>query len=86
LHDGKLDRTRARAGVEVEQAQFLDRLVARIANPGPKPRVTVPVNVTERPDRTFENLAERYPTVIRTALHSAASVGGVAQRGCPASP
>jgi lipoprotein-anchoring transpeptidase ErfK/SrfK len=63
-HDGKLDRTRARPGVEVQEAAFLERLQARIANPGPKPRVEVPVKVTERPDRTFVDLAKRYPTVI----------------------
>jgi lipoprotein-anchoring transpeptidase ErfK/SrfK len=62
--NGKLDRTRARAGVTVLDASFLARLVARIANPGPKPRVVVPVKVTERPDRTFVDLAKRYPRVI----------------------
>ncbi|MEA2223987.1 MAG: L,D-transpeptidase ErfK/SrfK [Solirubrobacteraceae bacterium] len=62
--NGKLDRTRARAGVTVLDAQLRARLAARIANPGPKPRVEVPVKVTERPDRTFEDIAKRYPTVI----------------------
>jgi lipoprotein-anchoring transpeptidase ErfK/SrfK len=62
--NGKLDRTRARAGVEVQSPQLLARLAARIANPGPKPRVVVPVKVTERPDRTFADLAKRYPRVI----------------------
>jgi lipoprotein-anchoring transpeptidase ErfK/SrfK len=62
--NGKLDRTRARPGVEVQTPQLVERLVARIANPGPKPRVVVPVKVTERPDRTFVDLAKRYPRVI----------------------
>jgi lipoprotein-anchoring transpeptidase ErfK/SrfK len=62
--NGKLDRTRARAGVEVQRPQLLARLVARISDPGPKPRVVVPVRVTERPGRTFADLAKRYPRVI----------------------
>jgi lipoprotein-anchoring transpeptidase ErfK/SrfK len=63
-HDGKLDRTRARAGVQVNQATLVARLARVMANPPAQRRVQVPVRVTERPDRTFEDLAKRYPTVI----------------------
>jgi lipoprotein-anchoring transpeptidase ErfK/SrfK len=35
-----------------------------MAAPAPQRRVEVPVRVTERPDRTFEDLAKRYPAVI----------------------
>ena len=63
-HDGKLDRTRARAGVSVNQATLVDRLAQAMGNTGSERRVEVPVRVTERPDRTFEDLAKRYPTVI----------------------
>jgi lipoprotein-anchoring transpeptidase ErfK/SrfK len=62
--DGKLDRTRARAGVEVRRAQLVAALVGHMANPAGRRTVEVPVKVTERPDRTFEDLAKRYPTVI----------------------
>ena len=63
-HDGKLDRTRARAGLAVNQATLVDRLARVMAATGAERRVEVPVRVTGRPDRTFEELAERYPTVI----------------------
>jgi lipoprotein-anchoring transpeptidase ErfK/SrfK len=63
-HDGKLDRTRARAGLAVNQAALVDRLARVMNQTGSERRVQVPVRVTERPDRTFEDLAKRYPTVI----------------------
>jgi lipoprotein-anchoring transpeptidase ErfK/SrfK len=63
-HDGKLDRTRARAGVRVNQATLVTRLAQVMGKPAAQRRVQVPVRVTERPDRTFEDLAKRYPTVI----------------------
>jgi lipoprotein-anchoring transpeptidase ErfK/SrfK len=63
-HDGKLDRTRARAGLKVDQAALVERVSRVLGNPEPQRRVQVPVRVTERPDRTFEDLAKRYPTVI----------------------
>ena len=63
-HDGKLDRTRARAGLAVDTTALVERLERALASPPPQRRVDVPVKVTERPDRTFEDLAERYPTVI----------------------
>ena len=62
--DGKLDRTRARAGLAVNQAVLVDRLAKVLGETGSERRVDVPVRVTERPDRTFEDLAKRYPTVI----------------------
>ena len=62
--DGKLDRTRARAGLAVNQAVLVDRLASVMRQPGSERRVDVPVRVTERPDRTYEDLAKRYPTVI----------------------
>ena len=62
-HDGKLDRTRARPGVQVLRPQLVARLVSALGKPS-KQAVAVPVKVTERPDRTFQDLAKRYPTVI----------------------
>jgi lipoprotein-anchoring transpeptidase ErfK/SrfK len=62
--DGKLDRTRARKGVAVNQASLVARLARVMANPKPERRVAVPVRVTARPDRTFKDLAKRYPAVI----------------------
>jgi lipoprotein-anchoring transpeptidase ErfK/SrfK len=61
--NGKLDRTRAKPGVQVQQRQLVARLVSALAKPS-KRAVAVPVRVTERPNRTFEDLAKRYPTVI----------------------
>ncbi len=63
-HDGKLDRTRARAGLAVNQATLVERLAQAMDKTGAERRVDVPVRVTERPDRTFEDLAKRYPVVI----------------------
>lgn len=63
-HDGKLDRTHAREGVAVQQATLVARLVRVMARPAAQRSVEVPVKVTERPDRTFEDLAKRYPAVI----------------------
>jgi lipoprotein-anchoring transpeptidase ErfK/SrfK len=62
--DGKLDRTRARAGVQVDEAALVSRLARVMAAPVSERSVDVPVKVTERPDRTYEDLAKRYPTVI----------------------
>ncbi|HEV2776096.1 MAG TPA: L,D-transpeptidase family protein, partial [Solirubrobacteraceae bacterium] len=63
-HDGKLDRTRARAGVAVNRPALVQRLAQVLRESGSERRVDVPVRVTERPDRTFEDLAKRYPAVI----------------------
>ena len=62
--DGKLDRTRARKGLAVDKAALVARLARVMANPAPERTVEVPVKVTARPDRTFEDLAKRYPEVI----------------------
>ena len=62
--DGKLDRTRARAGREVQAGPLAASLASVMSNPAAKRTVEVPVKVTERPDRTFEDLAKRYPAVI----------------------
>ncbi len=63
-HDGKLDRTRARAGLQVDRKELVTRLASVMANPPPRRSVDVPVRETQRPDRTFEDLAKRYPLVI----------------------
>jgi lipoprotein-anchoring transpeptidase ErfK/SrfK len=62
-HDGKLDRTRARNGVQVLRPKLVAALVNAMTNPA-KRTVHVPVKVTERPDRNLDDLAKRYPTVI----------------------
>ena len=62
--DGKLDRTRAQPGVQVQQPRLVAALTAAMSNPSAKHSVEIPVKVTERPDRTFVDLAKRYPTVI----------------------
>lgn len=63
-HDGKLDRTRARPGLEVQQAPLVATLASAVSSSAAPRTVKLPVKVTERPDRTFEDLAKRYPTVI----------------------
>jgi lipoprotein-anchoring transpeptidase ErfK/SrfK len=63
-HDGKLERTRARAGLKVDQPELVQRVARVLGSPAPQRRVQVPVQITKRPDRTFEDLAKRYPTVI----------------------
>jgi lipoprotein-anchoring transpeptidase ErfK/SrfK len=62
-HDGKLDRTRARNGVEVLRSELVASLVSVMTKPGRR-KVDVPVKVTERPDRNLDDLAKRYPTVV----------------------
>ena len=62
--DGKLDRTRARNGIEVVRSKLVASLVSVITNPALGRRVAVPVKVVERPDRNLDDLARRYPTVI----------------------
>jgi lipoprotein-anchoring transpeptidase ErfK/SrfK len=63
-HDGKLQRTHARSGVRTRRPQLLAAIVSRVSVAGGKRTVEVPVTVTERPDRTLADLAQRYPTVI----------------------
>ena len=63
-HDGKLERTHARSGVQVQRAQLAAALGSTLANPAAPRSVKLPVRITERPDRTLTDLAKRYPTVI----------------------
>jgi len=63
-HDGKLVRTRARAGVDVRRTRFMQALVRAMSSTSATRAVKVPVRVTQRPDRTFEDFAKRYPTVL----------------------
>ena len=60
--DGKLVRTRARAGVDVRRPRFEASLTRALWST--TRRIKVPVRVTERPDRTFEDFVKRYPTVL----------------------
>ena len=62
--DGKLDRTRALPGVETQRGELAETVLARMKDPSGNRTVEVPVKITERPDRTYEDLAKRYPTVI----------------------
>jgi len=64
VRDGKLSRTRARNGVEVKQSELLAGLVRTISSPSGKRALSIPVTVTERPDRNLVDIAKRYPTVI----------------------
>jgi lipoprotein-anchoring transpeptidase ErfK/SrfK len=64
MRSGKLDRTHARNGVSVQRARLQAALVDRLADPAGSRRVTLPVKVTERPDRTLADLKKRYPRVI----------------------
>jgi lipoprotein-anchoring transpeptidase ErfK/SrfK len=65
VRDGKLSRTRARNGVEVKRPDLAAQLVRAMAQPATARRkVTLPVTVVERADRTLVDLAKRYPVVI----------------------
>ena len=61
-HNGKLVRVRARNGVDVRRPQLMASLVRAMSST--KRTVQVPVRITERPNRTFEDFAQRYPTVL----------------------
>ena len=63
-HDGKLVRVRARSGIEVQRPKLTALLERALSSPSGSRTVKVPVKVTERPDRTFEDFAERYPIVL----------------------
>ena len=63
-HDGKLQRTHARNGVRTRRSQLVAALVGRLGSARGHRTLEIPVTVTERPDRTLEDLAKRYPTVI----------------------
>ena len=62
-HDGKLNRTRARNGIEVQRAQLTAAIEKALGNPTQR-TVRVPVRIDERPDRNLQDLAKRYPMVI----------------------
>ncbi|HUR83933.1 MAG TPA: L,D-transpeptidase family protein [Solirubrobacteraceae bacterium] len=64
VRDGKLSRTRARAGREVRRPQLLAAVTTALAQVGGERSLEIPVRVTERADRNLDDLAERYPTVI----------------------
>lgn len=64
VRNGRLTRRHAHNGVEVARAKLLTALVAQMARPAADRSLKVPVKVTERPDRTLDDLARRYPTVI----------------------
>jgi lipoprotein-anchoring transpeptidase ErfK/SrfK len=63
-HNGRLDRTHARSGVLVRRPQLEAALAAQLADTAGRRSVTIPVRVIDRPDRTLNDLAKRYPTVI----------------------
>jgi lipoprotein-anchoring transpeptidase ErfK/SrfK len=63
-HDGRLRRTHARNGVEVRRPALAAALAARLAAPAAQRDVELPVRIVERPDRTLDDLAKRYPMVI----------------------
>jgi lipoprotein-anchoring transpeptidase ErfK/SrfK len=63
-HDGKLQRTPARNGVETRRSELVAAILKRMSSPAADRNVEVPVKVIERPDRTLDDLAKRYPTVI----------------------
>ncbi|MDX6679135.1 MAG: L,D-transpeptidase ErfK/SrfK, partial [Solirubrobacteraceae bacterium] len=63
-HDGKLVRTLARNGVDVRRPQITATLVRAMSSMSATRSVKVPVKTTERPNRTFEDFARRYPTVL----------------------
>lgn len=64
IHNGKLLRQHARNGVNVKRPQFVAALMKGMTAPPDGRTVEVPVKVTARPDRTLDDLAKRYPTVI----------------------
>ena len=63
-HDGKLRRTPARNGVQTRRSELVAAILERMSSPAQDRDVEVPVKVIERPDRTLDDLAKRYPTVI----------------------
>lgn len=61
---GKLEKTKARSGLETEQEKLVEAVTARMRAPEEPRRIEVPVSRSEKPDRTLADLAERYPKVI----------------------
>jgi lipoprotein-anchoring transpeptidase ErfK/SrfK len=64
IRDGKLLRQHARNGVDFKRPLFVAALMRGMGAPRGARTVTVPVTVTARPDRTLDEIAKRYPTVI----------------------
>jgi lipoprotein-anchoring transpeptidase ErfK/SrfK len=63
-HDGKLQRRPARNGVETRRNELMEVVLERLRTPATERAVEVPVKLIERPDRTLDDLAKRYPRVI----------------------
>jgi lipoprotein-anchoring transpeptidase ErfK/SrfK len=60
----RIRKTRARTGREVRRGALRRAVAARLASPRRDPFVRAQVQVSERPDRTLAELAERYPRVV----------------------
>jgi lipoprotein-anchoring transpeptidase ErfK/SrfK len=63
MRSGRLVRRHASNGVKVRRPELFAALMAQAGAGGPR-TLKIPVTVTERPDRTLDDLARRYPTVI----------------------
>lgn len=61
---GKLEKTKARIGVETQRAKLASAVTSRLRTPAGPRRVEVPVSRSEKPDETLTDLAEKYPEVI----------------------
>jgi lipoprotein-anchoring transpeptidase ErfK/SrfK len=64
MRSGRLVRQHASNGVKVRRPELFAALVAEAGRASGPRTLKVPVTVTERPDRTLDDLARRYPTVI----------------------
>jgi len=64
IRNGRMVLQRARNGVEVKRPQLVAALVKRMSAGAGGRDIELPVQVTERPDRTLKDLAKRYPSVI----------------------
>ena len=62
--DGKLFKAPARNGVKTRRRELREAVLARMKSSTTEREVEVPVKLIERPDRTLEDLAKRYPRVI----------------------
>lgn len=63
--DGKLERTKARTGLQVSRDALTRKVLAQLGAPAAAGRpIAVPVRTVDRPQRTLTELADRYPTVI----------------------
>jgi lipoprotein-anchoring transpeptidase ErfK/SrfK len=64
MRQGRLVRRHASNGVTVRRPALVAALMAQAGSASGPRTLKVPVSVTERPDRTLNDLARRYPTVI----------------------